>query len=249
MRAIGEKIVMVVPVYNERENIAPFLLDMEKVAASLPCVYTILFVEGGSSDGTGEAVDNATTRLPDMVSVLHEEKKEGLGAAYLKGFARALEDPDAAYIGEMDVDGSHDPDVLPKLFEAVQKGYGMALGSRAVKGGDTPDWPIHRRIISGGANLLGRAGTSFSVGDVTTGYRLYRREVLENIDLDTITTRGYAFQLEMVAAVLNAEFTVAEAPLVFYDRERGRSKLRGKDVMEYFLLSVRLIVRRLLGRK
>ncbi|MDP7079983.1 MAG: polyprenol monophosphomannose synthase [Candidatus Undinarchaeales archaeon] len=249
MKAVGEKVVMVVPVYNERENIAPFLLDMEKVASSLPAVFTILFVEGGSSDGTGDAVDEAAVRLPNLVSVLHEEKKEGLGAAYLKGFARALDDPDALFIGEMDVDGSHDPDVLPKLLKAVQKGYGMALGSRAVEGGGTPDWPIHRRMISGGANLLGRAGSAFSIGDVTTGYRLYRREVLDDIDLGAIETRGYAFQLEMVAAVLNAEFTVAEIPLVFHDRERGASKLRSNDIIEYFLLSLRLIVRRILGRK
>ena len=222
---------------------------MEKVADSLLAVFTILFVEGGSSDGTGEAVDEAAVRLPGLVSVLHEKKKEGLGAAYLKGFARALEDPDAVYIGEMDVDGSHDPAVLPKLLEAVRKGYGMALGSRAVEGGDTPDWPLRRRLISGGANLLGRTGTSFAVGDVTTGYRLYRREVLEDIDLGAIRSRGYAFQLEMVGAVLDAEYTVAEVPLVFYDRERGKSKLRGKDVMEYFLLSLRLMVRLVLGQR
>ncbi len=249
MKAVGEKVVMVVPVYNEKENIAPFLLDMEKVASSFPAAFTILFVEGGSSDGTGDAVDEAAARLPALVSVLHEEKKEGLGAAYLKGFARALKDPDAVYIGEMDVDGSHDPDVLPKLLKAVQEGYGMALGSRSVDGGGTPDWPLRRRIISGGANLLGRAGTAFSIGDVTTGYRLYRREVLDDIDLGAIRTRGYAFQLEMVSAVLNADFTVAEVPLVFHDRERGASKLRSDDIIEYFLLSIRLMFQRILGRK
>ena len=209
--------VICLPTYNERENL-PRVLD-----ALEPFGVEVLVIDDNSPDGTGDLADRLAADR-DWVSVLHRERKEGLGPAYLAGFRRALSG-DAEYVLEMDADLSHDPEAVPRLIEACVNGADVALGSRYVEGGGTENWGRGRRLVSAGGSLYARTLLGVDIRDLTGGFKCFRRAVLEQIDLEAVTSKGYAFQIELTYRALRAGFRVVEVPIVFVDRTHGKSKM------------------------
>jgi dolichol-phosphate mannosyltransferase len=209
--------VICLPTYNERENLESML------RALAPLGVRVLVVDDNSPDGTGQIADRLAEEL-DFVSVLHRDRKEGLGPAYLAGFRTALADG-ADYILEMDCDFSHDPADVPRLIAACDDGADLALGSRYVPGGGTANWGLVRRIVSYGGSAYARVLLGVRVRDLTGGFKCYRRAVLEQIDLDAVHSKGYAFQIETTYRTLRAGFTVVEVPIRFVDRTAGHSKM------------------------
>jgi dolichol-phosphate mannosyltransferase len=218
--------VVCLPTYNESENLEPMIRALADV---LTDDDRVLVIDDNSPDGTGEIADRLAGELP-LVAVLHRERKEGLGRAYLAGFRRALADG-AQLILEMDCDFSHDPRDVPRLIAAVEGGADLALGSRYVRGGSIPNWGLARRVISYGASLYTRA-ILMPIRDLTGGFKCYRRRVLETIDLNAIDSKGYAFQIETTYRALRAGFDVVEVPITFVDREIGGSKMSRAIVLE-----------------
>jgi dolichol-phosphate mannosyltransferase len=212
------------PTYNEREN-------LEKMLRALaPHGVRVLVIDDNSPDGTGQIADELAREL-DFVSVLHRDRKEGLGPAYLAGFRRALEEG-AEYVLEMDCDFSHDPADVPRLLAAMDDGADLALGSRYVPGGGTENWGLLRRIVSAGGSLYARVLLGLRIRDVTGGFKCYRRAVLERIDLDAIHSKGYAFQIEGTYRTIRAGFKVVEVPITFVDRTEGTSKMSRSIFLE-----------------
>jgi dolichol-phosphate mannosyltransferase len=210
---------LVLPTYNEAENVEPLV---EAARAKLPPDAQLLIVDDNSPDGTGAIADRLAARH-ENVRVLHRPRKEGLGPAYIAGFREALAGG-AGLVLEMDADFSHDPAYLPRLLEAARRAD-LVLGSRYVEGGGASDWGPLRRAISRGGSAYARLVLGVGVRDLTGGFKCFRREVLEAIDLDRITTRGYAFQVEMTYRALRRGFRVAEVPIVFRERRVGSSKM------------------------
>jgi dolichol-phosphate mannosyltransferase len=216
--------VVCLPTYNELENLEPMLRALGDKDVR------VLVIDDNSPDGTGELADRLAQEL-DYVAVLHRERKEGLGPAYLAGFRRALSDG-AELVLEMDCDFSHDPNDVPRLLAAVEHGADLALGSRYVPGGGVRNWGLVRRLISEGGSLYARVLLGVKVRDLTGGFKCYRRAVLETIDLDAVESKGYAFQIETTYRALRAGFEVVEVPITFADREVGGSKMSKGIVAE-----------------
>ena len=216
--------VVCLPTYNELENLEPMLRALGDKGVS------VLVIDDNSPDGTGELAERLAAEL-DYVEVLHRERKEGLGPAYLAGFHHALAG-DAELILEMDCDFSHDPADVPRLIGAVESGADLALGSRYVEGGTVRNWGLLRRIVSAGGSFYARVLLGVRVHDLTGGFKCYRRTVLEAIDLDVIHSKGYAFQIETTYRALRAGFHVVEIPITFADREVGGSKMSKGIVAE-----------------
>jgi dolichol-phosphate mannosyltransferase len=212
------------PTYNERENLERLVRALE------PHGVRVLVVDDNSPDGTGEIADRLAAELP-WVDVLHRKRKEGLGPAYLAGFRHALA-AGAEVVLEMDCDFSHDPADVPRLLAAVEDGADLAIGSRYVRGGGVGNWGLGRRIISRGGSLYAQVLLQAPVRDLTGGFKAFRREVLEAIDLDAIHSRGYAFQIENTYRTLRKGFRVVEIPIRFVDREAGGSKMSRGIVVE-----------------
>jgi dolichol-phosphate mannosyltransferase len=208
--------VVCLPTYNERENLERMVRALGEHGVS------VLVIDDNSPDGTGELADRLAQQL-DHVSVLHRPRKEGLGPAYLDGFRRALAEG-AELILEMDCDFSHDPRDVPRLIAAAERAD-VVLGSRYVEGGSVRNWGLLRRFVSAGGSVYARAILGVEIRDLTAGFRCYRRAVLETVDLDAITSRGYAFQIEMTYRALRSGFRVVEIPITFVDREQGGSKM------------------------
>lgn len=210
--------VMVVPTYNEVTNIVPLL---DRLRAAAPDV-DVLIVDDASPDGTGQLAD--ALAAPDaQIRVLHRRNKEGLGAAYLDGFRWALEQG-YDVIGEMDADGSHQPEELARLRAALARAD-LVIGSRWVEGGSILDWPRRREWLSRVGNAYTRLLLGVRIQDVTAGYRLYRREALEKIDLDGVASSGYVFQADLAFRTVRAGLRVIEVPIEFVERRRGESKM------------------------
>jgi len=228
------------PTYNERENLEAML------RALAPLGVRVLVVDDNSPDGTGEIADRLAGEL-DFVSVLHRERKEGLGPAYLAGFHRALADG-ADYVLEMDCDFSHDPRDVPRLIAACEAGADLALGSRYVEGGGTENWGAGRRLVSFGGSFYARAMLGVGVRDLTGGFKCYRRRVLETIDVDAIHSKGYAFQIEGTYRTLRKGFRVVEVPIRFIDRTAGHSKMSRAIFLEAVVRVPRLRLAALAGR-
>jgi dolichol-phosphate mannosyltransferase len=212
------------PTYNEHENLERMLRALE------PHGVRVLVIDDNSPDGTGELADRLASELA-FVDVLHRERKDGLGPAYLAGFRRALA-AGAELVLEMDCDFSHDPADVPRLIAACDDGADLALGSRYVPGGSIPDWGVIRRMISAAGNVYARALLSSPVHDLTGGFKCYRRAVLERVDLGAIDSKGYAFQIETTYRAQRAGFRVVEVPIAFVDREHGGSKMSRAIVLE-----------------
>jgi dolichol-phosphate mannosyltransferase len=217
---------LVLPTYNEAGNIEAFV---EAALAKLPPTARVLIVDDNSPDGTGEIADRLAAQH-ESVTVLHRPHKEGLGPAYIAGFRQALEGG-AGLVLEMDSDFSHDPAYLPRLLEAGGRAD-LAIGSRYVPGGGVGDWSVLRRAISRGGSAYARLVLGVRVNDLTGGFKCFRREVLEAIDLDSIRSRGYAFQVEMTYRAIQRGFTVVEVPIVFRERRTGTSKMDRSIVAE-----------------
>ncbi len=221
----ARRAVICLPTYNEKDNLAPILAAIH---AAVPQV-DVLVVDDNSPDGTGAIADALAARDP-RVKVLHRARKEGLGRAYLAGFAWALE---RGYdlVLEMDADFSHDPAHLPAILEAA-RAADLVLGSRYVPGGGTVNWGLGRKIVSRGGSMYARAVLGVRVRDLTGGFKCFRREVLEAIDLPTVECTGYAFQIELTYRALLRGFKVREVPIVFQDRRVGQSKMSKGIVLE-----------------
>jgi dolichol-phosphate mannosyltransferase len=221
------KTLIITPTYNEIQNLCPLLEEIFSYAPDMD----VLIVDDNSPDGTGELADEIHDEDP-RVKVLHRPGKLGLGTAYVAGFKYALEHGyDAAF--EMDADFSHAPRYLPDFLQAIENAD-LVIGSRYIPGGNTPNWSILRRLISGGGNIFARFTLGIPVHDCTAGYRLYRRRLLESIDLDTVLSQGYAFQVEMVHRAAQQGFKIVETPIIFMDRRVGKSKMSRKIVIEGF---------------
>lgn len=226
---------LVLPTYNEIENLEAM------VSAVVPVLretcgrdgFRVLVVDDSSPDGTGQLADRLASDH-DEVAVLHRPQREGLGPAYLAGFAAALAG-DASHVIEMDADFSHEPHDLPRLLDAARTAD-LVLGSRYVAGGAVADWGLLRRIVSRGGSMYARRVLGLDVADLTGGFKCFRREVLEAISLETIRARGYAFQVELTHRAVLAGFSVVEVPIVFRDRRLGRSKMSLRIAAEAMLL-------------
>ncbi|MGC2240905.1 MAG: polyprenol monophosphomannose synthase [Acidimicrobiia bacterium] len=219
-----DRVTVVIPTYNERENL-PHI-----AAAVTHQGYRLLVVDDSSPDGTGELATRLATQDP-KISVLIRPTKEGLGPAYAAGFDRAMADG-AAIIVEMDADFSHDPKDLPRLVMAIDDGADLAIGSRYVPGGSTPDWPWSRRLISKGGNLYARLMLGAPIRDATAGFRAFRSESLARLPYREAQASGYAFQVEMAWKAHQMGLDVVEVPISFRDRTRGTSKMGTGIVLE-----------------
>ena len=234
--------IVCLPTYNERENLEPMLRALGAVLAD---DMRVLVVDDSSPDGTGQRADELATEL-DYVDVLHRPRKEGLGPAYLAAFRRALAEG-AELILEMDCDFSHDPHDVQRLLEAAEHAD-LVLGSRYVPGGRVENWGPLRRLVSAGGSLYARALLGVGIRDLTGGFKCYRREVLERLDLDAIKSTGYAFQIETTYRALRAGFRVVEIPITFADRATGTSKMSKRIFLEAVWKVPALRARAFLGR-
>jgi len=222
----ARRALICLPTYNERENLGPIT---EAILAATPPDVDVLVIDDGSPDGTGLLADELAAREP-RVHVLHRAKKEGLGKAYLAGFDWALA-RDYALVLEMDADFSHDPGYLPAMLAKAEEAD-LVLGSRYVPGGGTVNWGLGRKILSRGGSLYARTILGVRIRDLTGGFKCFRREVLEAIELGTVECSGYAFQIELTYRAILRGFRVAEIPIVFADRRVGQSKMSRRIVLE-----------------
>lgn len=220
--------VVCVPTYNERENLEPLVRALGDVLDTTR--DRVLVIDDSSPDGTGELADRLAVELP-WVDVLHRPAKEGIGRAYLAGFAHALASG-AELVLEMDCDFSHEPRDVPRLIATCEGEADLVLGSRWVEGGGTENWGVVRRFVSRGGSLYARLVLGVGIRDLTGGFKCFRRRVLETIDLDAIAARGYGFQIEGTYRALRAGFRVVEIPITFVDRRVGESKMSGAIVLE-----------------
>jgi dolichol-phosphate mannosyltransferase len=220
-------VLVVIPTYEERDNLGPVLARLH---AAVPTAH-VLVVDDASPDGTGELAESLAADDP-RISVLHREGKAGLGAAYLAGFAAALKGDYQAVV-EMDADGSHAPEDLPALLAALEDAD-VVIGSRYVPGGVVRNWPMHRELISRCGNIYSRVALGVSIKDITAGFRVFRRQVLEELELNEVSSQGYCFQIDMAWRAVQAGFRVREVPITFTERERGASKMSSGIVVEAF---------------
>ncbi len=223
----SRRTLVIIPTYNESENLP---LIMGRVRKAKPEVH-VLVVDDGSPDGTGALADEFAAADPDRVHVMHRTAKDGLGAAYLAAFGWGLERGYTVLV-EMDADGSHAPEQLYRLLDAIDNGADLAIGSRYVDGGTVRNWPRRRLVLSKSANTYARVLLGVGIHDITAGYRAYRREVLEKLDLATVESKGYCFQIDLTWRAINHGFTVAEVPITFTEREFGVSKMSGSNIRE-----------------
>lgn len=219
--------LVIIPTYQEADNIESIILRTFAANSNVD----ILVVDDSSPDGTGEIVKHLQQKF-ERLQLLTNPVKAGLGKAYLKGFDWGLE-RDYEYFVEMDADGSHAPEQLASILEKLEF-FPVSLGSRWVKGGSIENWPVSRRILSQGGNLYTRIMLGINVKDATGGFRAYRREVLESIELSSLQSQGYCFQVDMVRRSLANGFEITETPIVFTERELGKSKMSRKIVIEAF---------------
>ncbi len=219
------KVLVIIPTYNEIENL-PRILD--RLRSAVP-EASVLVVDDGSPDGTGDLADRRATD-DDMISVMHRAGKKGLGAAYIAGFHWGLERGFGVLV-EMDADGSHAPEELPRLLAALP-GADLVIGSRYVRGGRVVNWPKSRWLISRVGNLYCRLALGVHVQDITAGYRAYQAELLRALPLEDVESHGYCFQVDLAWRTLNSERTVREVPITFVEREFGASKMSGSIVRE-----------------
>ena len=220
------RVLVIVPTYDERENL-PRILG--RVRTAVPDVH-VLVADDNSPDGTGDLADELAA-ADDHVHVLHRPGKQGLGAAYLHGFAWGMEHGYDVLV-EMDADGSHPPEQLPDLLDRIEAGADLVLGSRYVPGGSVVNWPRSREVLSRGGNLYSRLALGVQLRDITGGYRAFRRTTLEKLDLHDIASQGYCFQIDLAQRAIRRGLRVEEVPITFVEREFGTSKMSRAIVVE-----------------
>lgn len=227
--------LVIIPTYNEQDNIIPMI---EKVF-SLPEKFDLLIIDDNSPDGTSNLVKEMQVKFPDRLQLIQREGKLGLGTAYITGFKWALE-KGYERICEMDCDFSHNPEDLPKLRQAIIDGADVAVGSRYIEGGGVYNWPKRRIFLSKGASIYARIITSIPVHDTTAGFVCYSRKFLENLNMDKIVFKGYAFQIQMKYAAYLMGYKIVEVPIWFKDREEGVSKMSSNIIQEAILGVIKL---------
>jgi dolichol-phosphate mannosyltransferase len=240
-----DRYLIVLPTYDERENLPRVVQALEHVRREVPFEGDVLVVDDGSPDGTGTVADGLAASH-DWMHVMHRTAKEGLGRAYVAGFRWALERP-YTHVLEMDCDLSHPPEAVPRLVAATTHAD-LALGSRYVTGGGVVGWPLHRRLISRGGSFYARHWLSVHVSDLTGGFKCFRRWVLETLDLDAVHGQGYVFQIELTYRTLVLGGRVIEVPITFEDRTLGHSKMSTAIVAEAVWQVPALRLRRMAGR-
>ena len=239
---MSQRVLIVTPTYNERDNLAAFLDGVFEVLPEAHC----LVVDDASPDGTGALADQIAKQDP-RVKVLHRPGKLGLGSAYLDAFRRGIaEGYDLLF--EMDTDLSHDPRYLPDFLEAFAAGADLVIGSRNVPGGGVEGWGVGRHVLSKGGSLYSRMLLGIDIRDLTSGYKGFRREVLEAIELDEVRSEGYSFQIELTYRALLRGYRVHEVPIVFVDRRAGQSKMSRKIFAEAVMMVPKLRLAALRGK-
>jgi len=237
MKTLG----IVVPTYNEAENIKDLVIKIKDSLKETDIKTRVLVVDDNSPDETGKIVDDLMKSINSenfQLDCLHRAKKNGLGGAYKEGMKNQLSDG-ADYIQQMDADFSHDPKYLPNLLKEIET-HDLVIGSRYVKGGGVLNWNLYRRLLSRAGNIFAKCILWIPVNDITGGFNLYRREVLEKIGLDSIKTPGYGFLLELKYQTCKGGFRIGESPIIFKDREKGASKISKKYIIEALLLTIKL---------
>jgi len=236
---------VIVPTYNEADNLPNLLRDI----LALPVNVTVINVDDGSPDGTGNIAEAWAAKYPGQVVPVHRSGKLGLGTAYIAGFRRAFE-LGADRVISMDADFSHNPRYIPDLIaKSVSTGADLVIGSRYVPGGAMLYCPWYRKVLSSGANLVARSALGLKAHDTTAGFRLYRREVLESIDLDSIFSSGYSFLIEMLYLVERKGWRVGEVPIVYEDRMAGQTKISRNEIFRALYTVARLSFRRFVKRR
>ena len=231
---------VILPTYNERENLERFVEKLQEVFTANGLSGRIMVVDDNSPDGTGRIADSLAERCQNL-AVIHRQEKQGIGPAYISGFKQALT-TDTRYIFEMDCDFSHDPANIPAFLKAIEDAD-LVLGSRYVPGGRVENWGLVRRLISRWGGLYARLVLGVPVNDLTGGNKCFRREVLEALDLDAVSSQGYGFQIEMTYRAVRKGFRVKEIPITFTDRQLGQSKMSKRIVLEAVLLVWKLRLR------
>ncbi|OYT53740.1 MAG: dolichyl-phosphate beta-D-mannosyltransferase [Candidatus Altiarchaeales archaeon ex4484_2] len=232
MKVLPEKkVTVVVPTYNEAANIRELLREIMRVSENIAGYeLNILVVDDNSPDGTAELVRELGM---ENVYLLERERKEGLGRAYIDGFGYAIRELGSDVVLEMDADFSHDPGDLPRFLAELGNGFDLVLGSRHIVGGSIPGWGVHRRLLSYTGNLLAREILGLQVSDCTSGYRAIKTSLLEEINLEEINVKGYAFQLSLLHSAVAHGARIKEIPIVFHRRRAGESKLGLGDISEF----------------
>lgn len=236
-----KKTTLVIPTYNEKENIKPLLDSIElenKRNLKILTRLSVIFVDDTSPDGTQTEIKRLEGNYSFDINILSREVKDGLGRAYIAGFKRAIEDG-ADYIVQMDADLSHEPSALTPMIKALQN-YDFVIGSRYIKGGELPKWSWSRKMISKGGNLYSRIILGFNIHDYTGGFNTYRKKVLQAIKLNEIESNGYSFQIEMKYRSKSAGFRFTEVPIRFRDRTYGKSKFTGNIFFEALINTLKL---------
>lgn len=237
------KICVVIPTYNERDNLGKLVTSIEKVLSDRELEGHILVVDDNSPDGTGQLAEELAEAYGN-VQILHRTAKLGIGSAYRQGFAYALQqlDPDAFF--QMDADLSHDPKYLPDFLSKLQEGYDAVVGSRRVPGGEIVGWSLYRHLMSSIANQLARWLCGIRIHDATSGYRAFTRNTLQRIAYFLVKSEGYAFQIEMLFRCQREGLKIAEIPIVFSNRRRGRTKLSKSEPLSFLFACLKLLFRR-----
>jgi dolichol-phosphate mannosyltransferase len=231
------KTLVLIPTYNEKENIPILVTDL----MAIPGVH-VMVLDDQSPDGTGQVADELAKQYPGRVQCLHRTGQRGLGVSYLEGFHRAIES-DFDFVGQMDADLSHDPKYLPAMIELAAQGADLVIGSRYLNGISVVNWPLRRIILSQFANFYIRTVTGLGLRDITTGYRCWRRESLAKLPLDRIVSDGYAFLLDVTFMAAHAGLKIRESSIIFVERRQGASKLSSGVLLESLLTPWKLVMR------
>jgi len=241
-----DQICIVLPTYNERENILKLIPQIEEVCQKNNLSNFIVIVDDNSPDGTGQLADQLAEQYGN-IKVLHRPRKSGIGSAYKEGFRIALDELAADVIFEMDADLSHNPEFIPGFIRRLAEGFDAVVGSRYIPGGGIKGWSFYRRLVSSGANFLARLLVGIKIRDVTSGYRAFKADLLRAINYQSVKSEGYAFQIEMIYLCEKAGYRVGEEPIIFIDRKIGRSKLSRREVIRFAGATLRLFLTRLLN--
>lgn len=227
-----QHIAIVIPTYNEHENLPVLVASLEDVFGSIDMKSSVVIVDDNSPDGTGMVAEQLGEKYGN-ISVLHREVKAGLGSAYKDGFKYAFGKFAPSVIVQMDADNSHDPKYIPEMVRVIAMGNDVVVGSRRIEGGTVIGWGYYRRFVSSAANAFARLMCGLDVRDTTSGYRAYNSDCLQRLDLNTIRSDGYAFQIEMLCRLKQLGCRMCEVPITFVNRKEGKSKLNVNEIFEF----------------
>lgn len=241
------KICIVIPTFNERENIRRLIPELESVLSREDIDGRLLIVDDDSPDETGKMAEQFARKF-ENIEVLHRKAKLGIGSAYKQAFRVLNKQMEIDVVLEMDADFSHDPEAVPELVDMINEGYDVVVGSRYVEGGRIYNWPFRRRMISKGANFLAGRLVDVGINDMTSGFRAYRSSVLDSLDLSKINSDGYAFQVEILYRCKQIGAKIVEIPIIFKERSSGKSKLGNRAIFGFFKTLFRILIERLRKR-